>query len=427
MKRFMKRLAVLYRLIVGLVIVIITNSGCALLRPAEPLSFRILVGSDLLQDYPDVVTLLATVENRGPHPIELTLYGKPAHDFVVTTTDGREIWRWSYTRIIQPILISRTLQPHDYLSFEAKWDGRDNEGKPVPANDYLIYAVLHIAPNKQITTPPTRYRMSMRSLPSSLAVRLEVPSIAPWNRVEPYWKLNQSMPLKLKLRNVSDQAAQVTLLKRPAYDFVVDTPEGQEVWRWTYEKLAQDVTELQTLAPKEELAFEAEWNLHDNQDNPILPGYYCIRGILNVEPPGKIETEKCLTIGPGLPLRLTLEVPQQAQAGQSVPLKLRIENISGKVLNLTVGYAPYDFIVTTPDGTEVWRWSYGKVFPLAATSLTLQPEEVKEYSETWDQLDNEGYPASPGTYIVRGFFRRAQQENLFETEQSEPLQLIIKP
>lgn len=153
--------------------------------------------------------------------------------------------------------------------------------------------------------------------------------------------------------------------------------------------------------------------LHDHHGNPMAPGRYCIEGILHIEPPGELKAERCLTIGSGLPLRVTLEVPKQAQAGESVPLKLRIENISGKALNLTVGYTPYDFIVTASDGTEVWRWSYRKTFPLAAISLTLQPGEVKEYSETWYQLDKEGYPVLPGTYTVRGFFRGAQLDNLF--------------
>ncbi|MEM0208291.1 MAG: BsuPI-related putative proteinase inhibitor [Thermofilum sp.] len=409
------------------VILIAFVTGCTLIQFdfREPLYMRIWVVRDLA-DPPNIVSLIFGVENRSNHPVDLILHGKPAHDFVISTSSGTEIWRWGHEKPVQPLVIHKILNPGDYLRFEAKWDQRDNMGKSVPPGHYIVYGLLRVASDKQLKTPPTRLSVGSRPV---LIPQLELPASALQDRWNPYfyWRLGIKLSLKLKLKNVSDQAAHVTLLKRPAYDLVVNTLEGHEVWQWTYRKLVQDVTELQTLAPKEELAFEAEWNLHDNQDNPILPGYYCIRGILNVEPPGKIETEKCLTIGLGLPLRITLEVPKEAQASQSVSLKLKIENTSGKVLNLTVGYAPYDFIVTTPDGTEVWRWSYGKAFPLVAMSLTLQPGEVKEYSETWDQLDNEGYPVSPGTYVVRGFFRGAQLENLFETEQSEPLQLIIKP
>ncbi|MCS7273783.1 MAG: BsuPI-related putative proteinase inhibitor [Candidatus Bipolaricaulota bacterium] len=65
------------------------------------------------------------------------------------------------------------------------------------------------------------------------------------------------MPLKLKLKNVSDQPLAITLLKRLAFDFIANISEGQEVWRWAYGTLAQDITELKTLPPKEELTFEA--------------------------------------------------------------------------------------------------------------------------------------------------------------------------
>lgn len=43
----------LYGLIVSLAIV---TNGCALLKPLESLSFKIWMGSDLLRDYPDVIT-----------------------------------------------------------------------------------------------------------------------------------------------------------------------------------------------------------------------------------------------------------------------------------------------------------------------------------------------------------------------------------
>jgi len=242
-----------------------------------------------------------------------------------------------------------------------------------------------------------------------------------------YWKLGQKLPLKLKLKNRSDQLVQVNLSGHPAFDFVV-TKDKAEIWRWSYGKSILEIAELKTLNPGEELEFEADWDQRDNKGNLILPGSYEVRGILNVAPHWKLETEPLfVAMGPGLPLQLTLEVPKEALASESVPLKLKIENTSGKVLNLEVGYAPHDFIVTTPDGAEVWRWSYGKAFPLVTRPLILQPNEVKEFSETWDQLDKEGYPVLAGAYNVYGTFRASQLEGLFETEQSELQKLIIKP
>lgn len=397
----------------------ITGCGFIKLDLKEPLFLKVWVVRDL-SDPPYIISLIFTVENRGNRFVELTLRGRPAHDFVVSKPDGTEIWRWAHGKTVQPLLIPKILNPGDYLRFEAKWDQRDNEGRPVPLAHYVVRGLLNVAPDKQLKTPPTRLWAGSRP---TLTLELELPALALQDK---YWRLGSKLPVKLKLKNISDRSINLTLLSRPAHDFIV-TQEDREIWRWSHHKAIEEITEIKTLAPGEELDYVEIYNLQDNESNPILPGHYCIKGILNVDPPGKLEAEQCLTIGPGLSLRLTLEAPKGIQIGDSVPLKLRIENIHDKVLNLTVGYAPYDFIVTTPNSTEVWRWSYGKAFPLTAMSLTLQPGEVKEYSEIWDQLDNEGYPVSPGTYIVRGFFRGVQQEGLFEIEQSEPLQLIIKP
>lgn len=396
-------------LIVSLAIAV---SGCALSKPLEPLSFRIWVISNLSEGYPDIVSLVASVENRGNRPVELTLRGRPAHDFIVTTRDGVEIWRWSQGKTVQPMLIPKILNPGEYLTFETNWDHRDNEGRLVPPGEYMARGLLNLERPRQIGTKPTR--LNVRPGPP-LTLRLEAPSEA---------RLGQKVPLKLRLKNRREQPLQVT---SPAYDFIV-MQEDREIWRWSYGKPILKGSEQKTLAPGEVLEFTEEWDQRDSKGNPIPSGTYAVRGLLNVEPPGKLETElSFVTIGPGLPLRLSVEAPAEVPTGRIVPLKLRVENISGQILNLEIGYAPYDFIVATQDGKEVWRWTYGKVFPLIALPLTWQPGEVKEYSEIWDQLDNEGYPIPPGTYFVKGVFRASQLESLFETEQSEPQRLVIKP
>lgn len=406
----------------------ITLTGCTPQVGVEqgPLYIRLWVNWQATQAQVQVggtVRLEIEARNRGNHPIELTLRGRPAYDFVITKRNGTEVWRWSRGQISQDVSKVVKLYQRDQLSLKATWDQISNDGDPVPSDAYWVRGILHL---ESQTIETQSVRLLIQPGPS-LVLRLDVPSLTPtpW---EPFWKLGQKLPLKLKLKNVSDQPVKLALLGTPPYDFLITKGSGgPEVWRWAQDRDIQEIAVLRTLYPKDELEFEEQWDQQDSEGNSILPGYYCIQGLVNLEPPAQNEAKGCITIGPGLPLRLTLEVPKETQASHRVSLKLRIENISGKVLNLTVGYAPYDFLVTTLDGMEVWRWSYAKAFPLAAMSLTLQPGEVKEYAEAWDQLDNEGYPVSPGTYTVRGFFRGAQLANLFETEQSGPLQLIIKP
>jgi len=47
------------------------------------------------------------------------------------------------------------------------------------------------------------------------------------------------------------------------------------------------------------LAFEAEWEQEDDEGNPVAAGSYTVRGILNTEPPEKLETDpRPLVISP---------------------------------------------------------------------------------------------------------------------------------
>lgn len=414
-----------------LVPLVVTVAGCIFIPKASPgiergplsVSLRVNLRTTKAQaQLGETVRLEIEVRNRGNRPIELTLRGRPAYEFVITTRDGTEVWHWPREQVSQDVSKVVKLYQRDQLDLKAKWDQVNNYGQPVSPGTYWVRGILHLEESQAIETQSV---LLLIQPGPPLALRLEIPSSTP---TEPFWKLGQKLPLKLKLKNISDQPVGLTLLGQPAYDFVVTQGyDGPEVWRWSQGKAIQEIAELRTLAPNEELEFVEAWDLRDNAGTPILPGRYAVRGLLNVEPPGKLETNlSFVTIGAGLPLRLTLEAPKEVPVGEIVPLKLRIENTSGQILNLEIGYAPYDFIVATQDGKEVWRWTYGKVFPLIALPLTLQPGEVKEYSEMWDQLDNEGYPIPPGTYFVKGVFSASQLEGLFETEQSEPQRLVIK-
>lgn len=49
---------------------------------------------------------------------------------------------------------------------------------------------------------------------------------------------------------------------------------------------------------------------------------------------------------------------------------------------------PYDFFVRARDGTEVWRWSQGRMFAMVVTSVRLEPGAMTQFKETWDQRTN---------------------------------------
>jgi len=124
----------------------------------------------------------------------------------------------------------------------------------------------------------------------SLAFGLEVPAGA---------RVGTPVPLTLKLRNTSHRSVELTLGGRPAYDFVVTTPDGLEVWRWSHGQAIQAILELKTLRPGEELVFTAEWAQRDNEGRSVPAGTYWVRGVLNLEPPVQLETEpQSLSIAP---------------------------------------------------------------------------------------------------------------------------------
>jgi hypothetical protein len=105
--------------------------------------------------------------------------------------------------------------------------------------------------------------------------------------------------LKLKVKNVSQRPVEQALGGRPCYDFIVSKPDGTEVWRWSRGQVVQDILELKTLQAGEELEFAGEWKQRDNDGNAVPAGKYLVRGVLNADPPEKLETKpKPLTITP---------------------------------------------------------------------------------------------------------------------------------
>ena len=96
------------------------------------------------------------------------------------------------------------------------------------------------------------------------------------------------MEMKLTLRNVSDGPVTVSL---GWYDFVVSTPEDELVWHWQCAKVILAALDIETLEPGEEREFIGEWEQVDNRGEPVPPGSYLVRGVLNLESPGKLVTE----------------------------------------------------------------------------------------------------------------------------------------
>ena len=109
--------------------------------------------------------------------------------------------------------------------------------------------------------------------------------------VEDQVSYGETVQMKLKLRNVSDDPITFYLGGTPPHDFVVSTPEGEQVWHWMCAKFTLSIMNIKTLEPGEEVEFTGEWEQVDNRGEPVPPGTYLVRGILNMDPPEKLVTE----------------------------------------------------------------------------------------------------------------------------------------
>ncbi len=109
----------------------------------------------------------------------------------------------------------------------------------------------------------------------------------------------------------------------------------------------------------------------------------------------------------------SLEVDGRIPYGETVQLKLTLRNVSDKPVDfLTGGRPPHDFVISTPEGEQVWHWKCGKVVEQPLDSQTIEPGEVMEFTGVWEQVDNRGEPVPPGAYLVRGVLDMGPSERL---------------
>lgn len=104
-------------------------------------------------------------------------------------------------------------------------------------------------------------------------------------------EVGQTVNLKLIWRNLTDKPVELSLGGRPAYDFVVTTHDGKEVWRWLEGQVVQDILEIKTVGPGQKLEFVLEWQPVDQAGAALAPGNYLAHGILNLEAPTTLKTK----------------------------------------------------------------------------------------------------------------------------------------
>ena len=109
--------------------------------------------------------------------------------------------------------------------------------------------------------------------------------------VEDQASYGETVQMKLTLRNVSEEPVSFFTGGRPPHDFVVSTPDGEQVWHWMCAKFTLSILDIKTLEPGEEVEFTGEWEQVDNRGEPVPPGTYLVRAVLDMDYPEKLVTE----------------------------------------------------------------------------------------------------------------------------------------
>ncbi len=101
--------------------------------------------------------------------------------------------------------------------------------------------------------------------------------------------------------------------------------------------------------------------------------------------------------------------------GEPIELILEVRNISNKPVMLKFDESlEYDFIVKKEKNfffvkvpMVVWRYSGTVGSRKEKHTVTLQPQEVRQYKAIWDQKDFNGKQVTSGTYIITGIVNTA--------------------
>lgn len=132
----------------------------------------------------------------------------------------------------------------------------DQETIPVPMTE------SHTPPRTHTDTTP-------------LDLRLEAPSRT---------RSGVHVPLRLVLSNPTPRPITIDLGGMPtAFDFVVHTVDGVEIWRRLEGTNIRDVLAPRTVEPGGSIRYTAIWPQRDDEGRPVRPGLYRVVGILPLD------------------------------------------------------------------------------------------------------------------------------------------------
>lgn len=90
---------------------------------------QVALSSKLTVNAGEVVEFTLDVRNNTPKMLELRFPSGKTHDFIVRDASGKEVWRWSKTRMFTQGVQNKLLKSNNVATFSEGWDAADRHGK----------------------------------------------------------------------------------------------------------------------------------------------------------------------------------------------------------------------------------------------------------------------------------------------------------
>jgi hypothetical protein len=89
------------------------------------------------------------------------------------------------------------------------------------------------------------------------------------------YSVGEPIKMTLKIFNYTEEDIAFQFNTSQRYDFIIEDKEGEEIWRWSKDKMFAMVLGEETLGPTNtEITYTAEYK------DKLSPGYYKVTGIL---------------------------------------------------------------------------------------------------------------------------------------------------
>ena len=94
-------------------------------------------------------------------------------------------------------------------------------------------------------------------------------------------RLGQAVPLAIRVTNETSEPDTLELTGRPpAFDFLVEDPNGNEVWRRLRGQVVSMMLQVRVLQPGESVHLAHTWDQRGDDAAQVQPGLYIVRGML---------------------------------------------------------------------------------------------------------------------------------------------------